>query len=381
VQIEHVTRISFTARRTTQQQGDLAIRHSLLGQIVIHDQRVFTTVTEVLAHGAANERSQELHGSRLGSGSRHDDGVAHRAMLFQLAHYVGNRRLLLADGHVDTLNTGLLLVDDGVDRDSGLTNLTVADDQLTLTTTNRSHRVDRLQTGLYRLVNGLTPDNARSNFLHRVGQFGVDRALAIDRITQRVNNAAEQFRTNRNFKNAASTLGFRAFDNVQVVTENNGANGILFEVEGHPVDAAVKLDHFTVHHVGETVDANDTVGNGNYGTLGAGFSCGIKLADALLDDLADFGRVELLHAPIPQTLEFSCSTSLFSRPRTLPSITVSPARIRTPPIKDGSTCLLTRTSTPRRFFSAATRPDTSASSMGNADTSSTSANLLSAASS
>src|SRR5690606_32549225 len=33
VQVEHVTRVRFTSRRKTQQQGVMAIRHSLLGQV------------------------------------------------------------------------------------------------------------------------------------------------------------------------------------------------------------------------------------------------------------------------------------------------------------------------------------------------------------
>src|SRR5690606_5792943 len=52
VEIEHVTGIGFTARRTTQQQGDLTIGNSLLGQVVEYDQGIFATVTEELTHGA-----------------------------------------------------------------------------------------------------------------------------------------------------------------------------------------------------------------------------------------------------------------------------------------------------------------------------------------
>jgi len=55
------------------------------------------------------------------------------------------------------------LVDDRINRNSGLTNLTVTNDQLTLTTADRYHGVNRFQTNLHGLVNGLTGDNARSN--------------------------------------------------------------------------------------------------------------------------------------------------------------------------------------------------------------------------
>ena len=74
-------------------------------------------------------------------------------MLFQLAYHVGDRRLLLTNRNVDTLNAFAFLVDDGVDGYGCFTNLTVTNDQLTLTTTNRHHRVDCFQTGLHWLVN------------------------------------------------------------------------------------------------------------------------------------------------------------------------------------------------------------------------------------
>src|SRR5690606_16789967 len=52
VEIEHVAWVRFASWRTAQQQGDLAVGNSLLGQIVINDQSVFAAVAEVFAHGA-----------------------------------------------------------------------------------------------------------------------------------------------------------------------------------------------------------------------------------------------------------------------------------------------------------------------------------------
>src|SRR5690606_2725617 len=199
VQIEHVTRVRFAARRTTQQQGDLAISPSLLGQVIVNHQRVFTAVAEVFAHGATGERRQVLHGGRVGGRRGNDDGVFQRTVLFQLAHHVGNGRLLLTDRDVDTLNAGIFLVDDGVDGDRGLTDLTVTDDQLTLATANRGHGVDGFQAGLHRLVYRLTPDHARRNLFDRLGDLGVQRTFAVNRVTQCINDAAEQLRAYRHF--------------------------------------------------------------------------------------------------------------------------------------------------------------------------------------
>ncbi len=296
MEIEHVARVGFTSRRTTQQQGNLAIGHGLLGQIVIDDQRVFTAIAEVLAHGAAGVGCQELQRCGFGSRGRDDDGVGQSAVLFQLAYHVGDGRLLLTDGHVDAFDAAVTLVDDGVDRHGGLADLAVTDDQLALATTDRDHGVDRLVAGLHRLVDRLTPDHARCHFLDRVGRLSVDRALAIDRVAQRVDHATQQLRTYRNFEDAAGALGAHAFGQAQVVTQNHGTDGVLLQVQCHAEDAARELDHFAVHDVGQTVDAYDAVRHADDGALVTGLSGDIGFLDALLDDFTNLGRIQLLHA-------------------------------------------------------------------------------------
>ena len=102
--------------------------------------------------------------------------------------------VLLADGDVDTLNAGALLVDDRIDRHRALAGLAVADDQLALTATDRHHRVDR--------TSGRSAPAGRPTWrsddypvpLSSTGELGGfdNRALAVDRVAERVDNAAQQ---------------------------------------------------------------------------------------------------------------------------------------------------------------------------------------------
>ena len=151
MQIEHVAGVSFAARRAAQQQRDLTVGPGLFGQIVINDQRVLATVAEIFAHGAAGVGGDELHRSRFRSRGGNDDGVVHRAVFFELAHHVLDRRGFLTDRDINTDQVLALLVDDGVERHRGLAGLAVAYDQFALATADGHHRVNRLQAGLYRL--------------------------------------------------------------------------------------------------------------------------------------------------------------------------------------------------------------------------------------
>src|SRR5690606_20301391 len=111
----------------------------------------------------------------------------------------GDRRALLTDRDVDAAHllrrvAGLpvgLLVDDRVDRDRRLAGLTVANDELALTTPDRDHRVDRLDAGLQRLVHRLAGHDARGLELERATTLGRNLAETVDRRAERVDHATE----------------------------------------------------------------------------------------------------------------------------------------------------------------------------------------------
>ena len=169
MQVEHVTGVSLTAGRAAQQQGDRAVRGSLLGQVVEADEHVLPLVHPVLADRRSGVRSQPLEPSRVGCRRRDDRRELQGTGHLQLAPEARDRRALLADGDVDALDLQLRvaalpvleLVDDRVDRDCALARAAVANDELTLPSTDWGHGVDRLDSGLQRLLNRLPLDDGR----------------------------------------------------------------------------------------------------------------------------------------------------------------------------------------------------------------------------
>jgi hypothetical protein len=97
------------------------------------------------------------------------------------------------------------------------------------------HGVDGLQAGLHRLVDRFTGDHAGGDLFDHVGELGVDRALAVDRLAQGVDHAAEQLGADGHFQNAARALDGVAFGDVFVLAQDHGADRVALEVQRQAV--------------------------------------------------------------------------------------------------------------------------------------------------
>jgi hypothetical protein len=148
----------------------------LLVEVVVEDDDVTAFVAEALGHRDAGVRRRGTASTLVVRGGRDDDRVRHRAGQVEAALHVDDRRLLLPHRDVDADHllgvlrvaaARRLLVDDRVDAQRRLAGLTVADDQLALSAADRDHRVDGLDAGLQRLLDGLALDDRRCRLLDR----------------------------------------------------------------------------------------------------------------------------------------------------------------------------------------------------------------------
>ncbi len=266
-------------------------------EIVVGDHGVHAVVAEVLADGGAGQRREELHRRRIGRGGGDDDRIFERAIVFEDLDELRHGRALLTDGDVDAVElVGLgrvgdvrrLLVEEGVENDGGLAGLAVADDQLALAAADRDQRVDGLEAGRHRLVHRFARQDARGLHVDAAALRGLDRALAVDRVAQRVDDAAEQALADRGVHDGAGPLDGVAFLDAAVIAEDHDADIVGFEVERHALDAARELDELTGLHVVEAVDAGDTVADAEHLADFGNFGFLAEILDLVLEDRRDF---------------------------------------------------------------------------------------------
>ena len=179
----------------------------------------------------------------------------------------GDRRALLADSDVDAADladgvAGLpvgLLVDDRVDGDRGLAGLPVADDQLPLAPADRGHRVDGLDASLQRLLHRLPLHHGRRLGLEQPELGVLDRALAVQRLAQRPDHAAEEAVADRHGQHLAGALDLLALLDLVELAEDDHADLAHVQVERQAPDAVLELEQLVGHGGGQALDPRDAV--------------------------------------------------------------------------------------------------------------------------
>ena len=295
VEVEDVTGVRLAAGRPAEQQGHLAVGPGVLGQVVVDAQRVLDEppadldagLHDLLAHRHAAVGGEVLEGGRVLGAGDDDDRVLHRAVLLERRNGLRHCGQLLPDRDVDADEVAALLVDDRVEGDGRLAGLAVADDQLALAAADRDQRVHGLDAGLDRRVDTLAGDDARGDALDGAGPGGLDLALAVQRAAQRVHDAAQERLAHRDLDDAARGPDLVALLDGVGVAQDDRADRLLLEVEGHAHHPAGELEQLGRQGGVQAVDLRDAVTDLHDGPDAAGLRAAVEVGDLALDDADD----------------------------------------------------------------------------------------------
>src|SRR4029077_21290575 len=122
----------------------------------------------------------------------------------------------------------------------------------------------RLEPGCHRLVHGAAGNDAGRLAVDPALLRRLDRALAVDRVAERVDHPAEQPLADRHVDDGPRALDGLAFLDLAVVAEDHDADVVDLEVERHAAHAVLELDHFAGLDVVQSIDAGDAVADREY---------------------------------------------------------------------------------------------------------------------
>ena len=287
MEVEDVAGEGLAPGGAAEEKRHLPVGVRVLREVVVHADGVLAVVEEVLAHGRTGIGRHPLDRSRLGRGGHDDDRVLHRPRLLEALVHLRHGRGLLADRDVDADHVLALLVQDRVHEDCGLPRRAVADHELALAATDGDHGVDRLDAGLERLLDRLAVDDAGGLVLEQAGLGRADRARAVERLAQRVDDAADELVPHRDADDVARALDGPALCDLLPVAEERDADVVLLEVERDARDAVLELEHLQRQAALEAVDAGDAVADLEDGSDLGEVCLDVVLLDALLENRRD----------------------------------------------------------------------------------------------
>src|SRR5207302_8080041 len=181
-----------------------------------------------------------------------------------------------------------LLIQDGVERDRGLAGLAVADDQFALAAADRDQRIDGLEAGRHRLVDRFARNDAGRLDVDALALGRLNRALAVDRIAERIDHTAEQALADRRIDDGASALDGLAFLDLAVGAEDHDTDVVGFEIERHAPGTVLELDHLAGLDVVEPIDAGDAVADGQHLSDFGNLGLLAEILDLVLEDRGNF---------------------------------------------------------------------------------------------
>jgi len=263
MEIEHISRIGLTARGSAQEQGNFTVSLCVLGQIVIKDNRMAAVEHEIFTESGTGVWRKILKRCGFRRGRRDDDRVLHRTVAVQRGNDLCHGGGLLADGDIDADISASLLVDDRIQDDRGFPRLAVADDELSLASSDRDHGINCLDSRLHRLGNRLPCNNTGRDSFQRIAFARGNGSLAVQRVPQGIHDSAHDFRTNRNVHDPPRPADLVALLDQMNFAHEHAAHLVLFKVEREPVDIVRQLQQLSGHDPVNAIDPGNAVADGD----------------------------------------------------------------------------------------------------------------------
>ena len=151
------------------------------------------------------------------------------------------------------------MVDNGIDGNRRLTGLSVTDNQLTLSSSDRNHRINSLDTGLHRRINAFSRNNTGCHSFNLAIFCSRDRTFAVNRLTKSIDYATKHRVAYGNLHNAVRRLYGIAFIDVLGTTKQYGADVVLLKVHDHAVNLTGELKKLALHCLFQSMYTCNTI--------------------------------------------------------------------------------------------------------------------------
>ena len=141
-------------------------------------------------------------------------------------------------------------------------------------------------------MHGLAAGDARRLDLHAAGLGVRQRALAVDRLAERVDDSTEHAVADRHRQDAAGGLDRLAFLDLGALTEHHRTDRLLVEVQREAERAVFELEQLVDRGVGQARHAGDAVAHLEDAADLGDRHVGLEALEVLLQRRGDVGGVD-----------------------------------------------------------------------------------------
>src|SRR5699024_10460219 len=152
----------------------------MLRQIIIDEKHIFSLIHKVLCKSSTCIGGNVLKRRTVTGCSGKYRSIFHSAVFFQSSNQFCNCGRLLSDSYINTDHTFALLIQNSICSNGSLSCLTVPDDQLTLSPSDRKHGVNSQNTCFQWYGYRLTVDDAWCFIFHRAVILCLDLPFSVN---------------------------------------------------------------------------------------------------------------------------------------------------------------------------------------------------------
>ena len=231
----------------------------MFGQIIVYDQHIFSLIHKMLCHCCSCIRRNILKRRTVTCCGRYHDRIIQCIIVLQCIYDFCNSRSLLSNRHINTDQIFSLLIQDCIQGNGCLSCLTISDDQLSLSASDREHRINRKDSCLHRHTDRFSVNDSRRLLLDRAVIICFDLTLSVDRSPQCIDNSSYIFISNRYTGLFSCTSYFCSFFDICVPSKKNDSDFIFLNILYHSFQTRIEGNNLSIHCVINPINSRNSV--------------------------------------------------------------------------------------------------------------------------
>jgi hypothetical protein len=240
MEVEDIARVCFTSWWSFEQERHLSICNGVLGEVVVDDECVFAVIEEVFSEGATDVWCDILENCRGTDRCVDHDRIVHCALVSEILDETCDLGFFLANRNIDTCDVLSFLCENCIDRNGCFSCLSITDDELSLPSSDRDHRIDCFDTGLERYCDRLSRNHTRSYSLDWIVFRWSDITTLVNRLAKTIEHSPNILFTHTRSEKFTCRVDSISMLESRIVSQDQHTDIVAIDIQDESIDIIVE---------------------------------------------------------------------------------------------------------------------------------------------